>query len=547
MTQTLVVYGGKGMGKTNFGAVFAEELYAAGHRFAVIDPMGVWWGLQHGRDRATPGLEVLILGGVHGDLPIEPSAGAIAADLVADEQVSVVIDVSRRANGTMWTQGERIRFVRDYALRLYQRQGERRRPVMQILDEAARFVPQQPRTNDHDVMRCLGAIEVICEEGRNIGLGLCLLTQRSARLNKSVAELADVMIAFRTVGPNSIGAILDWFGEHIPKARHAELVEQVRKLPIGHALVVSPGWLQFEGDVHIRLRDTFDSSATPTGKHDLRAPGAAKKPDLDRYRDRLREVVERAEADDPRKLQAKVLKLERELRDAETAAKTSPAPPTVERVEVPTPIPLLSDDDSALLAGAVATLERLVSAAQEVAGEAGAGVQAIKARLEAAEARQDRAGRELAARRATAEADAVPPPPSPQRPVRALTAALDALASGGNGGAFIHGGVEQRILDALAELERMGFRDPTRTLVAFFAGYTNPKSGGFAEPISRLIADGMIGMPGTGKLALTASGKDKAAPPTRATTAHAMQERILALLDGPQAKTPELFLAGRRS
>jgi hypothetical protein len=28
VTQTLVVYGGKGMGKTNFGGVLCEELYA---------------------------------------------------------------------------------------------------------------------------------------------------------------------------------------------------------------------------------------------------------------------------------------------------------------------------------------------------------------------------------------------------------------------------------------------------------------------------------------------------------------------------------------
>jgi hypothetical protein len=42
-----VIYGGKGMGKTNLGGVLVEELDSAGLRFAVIDPMGVWWGLRH--------------------------------------------------------------------------------------------------------------------------------------------------------------------------------------------------------------------------------------------------------------------------------------------------------------------------------------------------------------------------------------------------------------------------------------------------------------------------------------------------------------------
>lgn len=44
VTSTLVVYGGKGMGKTNLGSVVMEELAAHGLKFSVIDPMGVWWG-----------------------------------------------------------------------------------------------------------------------------------------------------------------------------------------------------------------------------------------------------------------------------------------------------------------------------------------------------------------------------------------------------------------------------------------------------------------------------------------------------------------------
>jgi hypothetical protein len=107
VTQTFVVYGGKGTGKTNFGGVLAEELYKAHQRFSVIDPMGVWWGLQHGRDRTSPGLEILLLGGPHGDLPIEPSAGSVVADLVVDETVSVVIDISRHRNLKAWSKGER--------------------------------------------------------------------------------------------------------------------------------------------------------------------------------------------------------------------------------------------------------------------------------------------------------------------------------------------------------------------------------------------------------------------------------------------------------
>lgn len=86
VTSTLIVYGGKGMGKTNLGAVLVEELTRAGLRWSVLDPMGVWWGLRHAQDGEGPGIECLILGGARGDIPIEPTGGAVVADLVADEK-----------------------------------------------------------------------------------------------------------------------------------------------------------------------------------------------------------------------------------------------------------------------------------------------------------------------------------------------------------------------------------------------------------------------------------------------------------------------------
>jgi hypothetical protein len=325
-TATTVVLGGKGMGKTNLGAVVVEEL-AKGHlRFSWIDPVGVSWGLRHGRDKNTPGLEILILGGVHGDIPIEPTGGAVVADLVVDEDVSVVIDVSRRPNGTMWSAGERVRFISEYCNRLFERQGERRRPILQVIDEAGRYVPQVIPAGAPDLAKCVGAIEQLVELGRNVGVGVLLITQRSAKINKSVSELADALFAFRTVGPNSLDAIVDWLGAHIARDKSRAMVEEVRSLPRGSALLVSPGWLSFEGVVRIRERETFDSSSTPKAGEARRSPGAAKKPDLGKYQERMAETIERAKANDPRELHKQIAELKRELAKKTPAlpAKTSP-------------------------------------------------------------------------------------------------------------------------------------------------------------------------------------------------------------------------------
>jgi hypothetical protein len=311
VTQTLIVYGGKGMGKTNLGTVLCEEFWRARIRFSYIDPMGVMYGIRHAGK--SPGIPVLILGGVHGDIPIEPTAGAVVADLVVDEDVSVIIDISRFPTGKMWSVGQRIRFVTDYVKRLYERQGEKMRPMMQFIDEASRYCPQIIPHGRPDLAECVGAIEAFAEEGRNIGLGLTLLAQRSARLNKSVAELADCMIAFRIVGPNSIKAIVEWFGEHIPKERWSELIETLRKLPRGSALVVSPGWLEFEGVARIRHRETFDTSGTPKSGRRRQAHGKGATVDLSKYLERMAATIERAKTEDPKALRTEIAKLKAEL------------------------------------------------------------------------------------------------------------------------------------------------------------------------------------------------------------------------------------------
>ncbi|MGH9522711.1 MAG: hypothetical protein ACRD3E_09290 [Terriglobales bacterium] len=330
VTSTQVVYGGKGMGKTNYGAVLAEELSRAGLRWCALDPMGVWWGLRHSADGKGPGVECLILGGPHGDIPIEPTGGAVVADLVADENVNVIVDFSRKPNGEAWGVGEKVRFVRDFGKQLFKRQsslvdGRRREPLIVIMDEAARYIPQtvfKSADRDNPEAECLSTWATITEEGRNFGIGIAFLTQRSARLNKAVAELADSMIAFRTIGPNSVAAVIDWLGEHVPKEQIKAHIERLRSLPRGTALMVSPGWLQFEGIVAVRERETFDSSATPKpGERAHKVTGAAAKPDLAKYAERMKETIERAKDSDPKELKKKIVDLERQLKNAPSVTK----------------------------------------------------------------------------------------------------------------------------------------------------------------------------------------------------------------------------------
>lgn len=390
VTSTVVVLGGKGMGKTVLGSVLAEELAKAGLRWAWLDPLGVAYGIRHSADGKGKGVECLILGGPHGDIPIYPDGGAAVADVVVEESGNVLIDFSRKPSGEMWSVGEKIRFVTAYARRLFQRQGDllngrRREPLFQILDEAARYIPQNIPAGNIGLAECVGAWQQFCEEGRNIGLGVCFLTQRSARINKDVSELADAMFAFRTVAPRSLGAVLDWLGEHVDRERVKQLGELVRKLDKGSALLVSPGWLNIEKVVHIRMRNTFDSSATPkAGQRARTAKGPGAKPDLGKIRERMAASIERAKEDDPKELRRQIAELKKTQK---VVAPLPPPAPKVKTVEVP----ILKAADRKLLDRVSATVDKNSKRWLEFTTQWNLltkSLQALRDRLEAASAKR---------------------------------------------------------------------------------------------------------------------------------------------------------------
>lgn len=488
VTSTLIVYGGKGMGKTNFGAVLAEEIDRARRRFSVIDPLGVWWGLAHSADESGRGVRFVGLGGPKGDIPITPQSGAIVADFVADESVSTVVTLLH-ADGRMWTVGERIRFVADFMYRLFERQGEKKVPLHLIVDEAGRFVPQQIPAGSPDIARCVGGVEQMVEWGRNVGVGVTLITQRSARMNKSVSELADAMVAFRTVGPRSIEAVIDWLGDHVPKERAKEIIEQLRSLPIGTALVISPGWLQLERVVAMRARQTFDSSKTPDGGAAAAPRGPGSKPDLDKYRDRMAATIEEAEATDPRKLQARIRELERAI--ASRAATPPPAPPrTVERI---VEVPVLNgqvDELRSIVAELRTIGTGMVTAGTGLAGVADsittalARVGAPRPAATVMPTREPKGTAERPARSGNLSQPTAALPPQAGTPAPRPAAELTARSSGEAGSL---GKAERQILGALASYPT----GLTRDQLAFASGY-HTRSKGYTNALGGLRSSGLV-------------------------------------------------------
>src|SRR5437899_2624539 len=77
VTESIGLFGIKGGGKTITLKKIAEEFIRNRMPVCIIDLKGDWWGLRSSASGKGPGLEVVILGGDHGDAPLEPTAGAV--------------------------------------------------------------------------------------------------------------------------------------------------------------------------------------------------------------------------------------------------------------------------------------------------------------------------------------------------------------------------------------------------------------------------------------------------------------------------------------
>lgn len=316
ITQTFSLLAKRGSGKTYAAAVLMEEMIGAGHPVVALDPVGVLWGLRSSAGGKREGLPVVILGGEHGDVPLESTAGKVIADWIVQDRRPAVLDLS------LFRKAEQRRFVEDFAVELYRRNRE---PLHVVIDEADAFAPQRPMPGEQAM---LGAIEDLVRRGRARGLGVTLISQRPAVLHKDVLTQTEVLVALRMTGPQDRDAVDAWIKHHGSDAERKQVLASLGSLPIGTAWFWSPGWLGVLKRVQIRKRKTFDSSSTPAVGSKRIEPTKLAAVDLDVLRGRISETVEKAKQDDPKELRKRIVELEKQLahRDVKPEIKTVEVP-----------------------------------------------------------------------------------------------------------------------------------------------------------------------------------------------------------------------------
>jgi hypothetical protein len=329
VTQSIAILARKRAGKSYLARGIAEQLLSAEQQVVIVDPKGDWWGIRSSADGKGPGFPVVVLGGEHGDLPLEKGAAETVAHLIVEERVSVLLDLSefRKYEVAKFLGGD-VRDRADGLLEIMYRlkaKEEFRSPVMLIVDEADAIAPQKPNPGEE---RMLGAMSDIVRRGGQRGIGCTLITQRSAVINKDVLTQTQVMVALRTIAPLDLAALMGWVDVHGLPEQAATLKASLPALPTGDVWVLSPGWPTDAGifnRIHANAITTFDSGATPKPGEKRVRPKTVADVDLAALQRRMAETIERKKQDDPAELRRQIAELRKQLA-SQAKAVPSPAP-----------------------------------------------------------------------------------------------------------------------------------------------------------------------------------------------------------------------------
>lgn len=304
VTEAIGMLGRRGGGKTYAAQLLAELMHAAGAQFVALDPVGNWWALRLDADGKTPSpIQIPVFGGLRGDVPLEPTAGRLIADVIVDRGISAVVDISQ-----FESEAEKGRFAYDFGARLFYRKKAEPSAIHLFLEEAQEIVPQNP-AKDGNEAKVLHVFQRIAKLGRNYGIGFSVLSQRPQEVHKKVLNLVEVLFAFQLSGKHERRAVVDWIEE---KGIDEDIDAILPKLKRGAPHVWSPVLLGISRVVSIGQKQSFDASQTPkVGKRtELRELAPI---DLEQLGKEIAASRDKADANDPKKLAAKLQRYEKEL------------------------------------------------------------------------------------------------------------------------------------------------------------------------------------------------------------------------------------------
>ncbi len=133
-------------------------------------------------------------------------------------------------------------------------------PFMLVVEEAHNFCPQSGPAITSKVLR------TIASEGRKFGMGLIIVSQRPAKVDKNVLSQCGTQIILKVTNPNDLKAVISSV-----EGLTTRMAEEVQRLPVAVAIVVG-GNLNEPVLVEVRTRMTRHGGAAVDIMGDLMDP-----------------------------------------------------------------------------------------------------------------------------------------------------------------------------------------------------------------------------------------------------------------------------------
>lgn len=453
VTETNAILARKRRGKSYTAQKLAEQLLLAQQQVLVIDPTGAWWGLRSNAEGDGPGFAVIVFGGEHADAALDSHAGRIMARAAVEHGFAAIFDIS------LMTTKEQARFCGEFCSELYLLN---RAALHLFIDEAQVAAPQKIKSPEQAAS--VEAVMRLITMGGIRGIGCTLISQRAAMVDKDVISQVGMLTLLSTTHPDDINTVTEWIKINVGADFAKEVKAELPSLPIGTAFVASADH-GIAARVAIAPKITFNSGATPRPGERKIAPKVLAQVDLARLGSQVSEAAKQQRENSPEFLRGEIRRLQGELADQAEQQKGGVDVNAFEQLQQEINA---KDERIATLEQQVEALSTTVTAFQAWLSTA-PGVDFGQAEIERTVPKES-SPKQLPA--FTGSTLVATPTSSNKATARAYPAGQEGLST-----------AQLKILNALGSLTACGITTPDRAQVAFFAGYSNVKSGGFASTL----------------------------------------------------------------
>ena len=231
MTGRGCILGQSGSGKSYLAGVILEELCKLRLPFCVVDAEGEYYPLRNA-------FQVIIVGGDNGDIGLEVDFYALFKSSIQNN-LPVILDLSETLQKT--------EILNQALSELYKVEEELNYPYLLLVEEADKFAPQAHRVT--------GMLEELAVRGRKRGIGLLIISQRPANIDKNILAQCAYGLIGKLAIENDINAVSIFFSR-----------STLRSIAAHNSGEFSSFGLGFDSTIHVKRMITVHAGATPALK-----------------------------------------------------------------------------------------------------------------------------------------------------------------------------------------------------------------------------------------------------------------------------------------